>query len=104
MAFPSGLQSLTFGAAFNQNLEDVTFPSGLQSLTFGADFNQNLEDVTFPKSLTSGAAFDQNLEGVTLSSSLQSLTMLDVCFCLRPEPEGRDLPIRFAKLDVWCCV
>ena len=51
----------------------MTFPSGLQSLTFGAAFNQNLEDVTFPNGLTLGAAFDQNLEGVTLPSSLQSL-------------------------------
>ena len=42
----TGLQSLTFGAAFNQNLEGVTFPSGLH-LTFGADFNQNLEDMPF---------------------------------------------------------
>ena len=53
MTFPSGLQSLTFGAAFDQNLEDVTFPSGLQSLTFGAAFNQNLEGVTFPSGLQS---------------------------------------------------
>ena len=30
------------GAAFSQTLEGVTFPSDLQSLTFGAAFDRNL--------------------------------------------------------------
>ena len=35
VTLPSGLQTLTFGYAYNQSLEKVTLPSGLQTLTFG---------------------------------------------------------------------
>jgi hypothetical protein len=74
---PDGLQSLTFGYEFNQNMEKVPLPSGLQSLTFGYEFNQNMEKVALPsglQSLTFGGLFNQNMEKVALPSGLQSLT------------------------------
>ena len=43
---PTGLQSLTFGKAFNQNIDNLTLPNGLQSLTFGEAFNQSMDNVT----------------------------------------------------------
>ena len=43
---PFGLQSLTFGHAFNQIIENVSLPSDLQSLAFGRRCNQNMEKVS----------------------------------------------------------
>eukprot|EP00435_Cladocopium_sp_Y103_P033451 s1232_g8.t1 len=74
---PSTLETLTFGARFNQSL-DISLPTGLHSLTFGKDFNQTLEHVTFPcglRSLTFGRSFNCRLQNVILPSSLQTLTL-----------------------------
>ena len=46
VTLPTGLQSLTFGKAFNQNIDNLTLPNGLQSLTFGEAFNQSMDNVT----------------------------------------------------------
>ena len=76
LTLPSGLQHLTFGASFNQSLAGVTLPSSLQSLTFDRDFNFRLQGVTFPenlRSLTFGRGFDQSLEGLIFPSSLETL-------------------------------
>ena len=43
---PTGLQSLTFGKAFKQNIDNLTLPNGLQSLTFGEAFNHSMDNVT----------------------------------------------------------
>ena len=75
--WPEGHQSLTFGGAFNQNLDNVTWPEGLQSLTFGGAFNQNLDNMTWPaglQSLTLGPSFNQSLDNLTWPEGLQSLT------------------------------
>ena len=74
---PTGLQSLTFGKAFNQNIDNLTLPNGLLSLTFGEAFNQSMDNVTLPiglQSLTFDKAFDQSMENVTLPNGLQTLT------------------------------
>ena len=39
---PAGLQSLTFGVCFDQDMTQVTLPAGLQSLTFGHIFNNSM--------------------------------------------------------------
>ena len=44
---PSGLDSISFGFEFNQNLKGVNFPSVLPSVTFGNAFNKTLERVCF---------------------------------------------------------
>ena len=78
VTLPSGLQTLTFGYAYNQSLEKVTLPSGLQTLTFGYAYNQSLEKVTLPsglQTLTFGRCYNQSLEKVTLPSGLQTLTL-----------------------------
>jgi hypothetical protein len=41
-----GLQSLTFGGAFNQIMEKVSLPLGLQSFNFGCQFNQGMDKVS----------------------------------------------------------
>ena len=67
----------TFGAEFDQLLENVTLPSDLQSLTFASESGQSLENGTLPsslQSLTFGVLFNQSLQNVTLPSSLQILT------------------------------
>ena len=77
LAFPSCLESLTFGSHFQQSLALVHLPRSLQCLTLGADFDQNLTNVHLPtglKSLTLGYHFNQSLERVTLPRRLQSLT------------------------------
>ena len=50
MAWPSGLQSLSFGFEFNQSLEGVAWPSGLQSIAFDGWF-EALKRVNWPMSL-----------------------------------------------------
>jgi hypothetical protein len=70
-SFDRGLQNLTFGELFDQNLDKMTWPSNLQTLTFGAAFNQSLERVSWPctlRSLTFGEEFNQNLQDVRLAS------------------------------------
>ena len=97
---PSGLDSISFGFEFNQNLKGVNFPSVLPSVTFGNAFNKTLERVCFKwsseldiwrqiwqeagvtlpnglRSLTFGKDFNQKLDGVTLPRDLQSLTCGD---------------------------
>ena len=46
MTLPNDEVSLTFGKAFNQNIDNLTLPNGLQSLTFGEAFNQSMDNVT----------------------------------------------------------
>ena len=72
----AGLQSLTFGDAFNQSLKGVHWPSSIQDLTFGDEFNQSLEGVAWPSRLdylTFGEAFNQSLVGVAWPDFLQTL-------------------------------
>lgn len=76
VALPSSLQSLAFGYSYNQSLAGVALPSGLKTLAFERSFNQSLAGVTLPKGLQSlsfGAEFNQSLLGVTLPSSLETL-------------------------------
>ena len=67
---PSSLQSLSFGADFNQSLEQVTLPLSLQTSSFGGDFNQSLEQVTLPLSLQSFSA--------CLASTRVAVSFIDV--------------------------
>ena len=65
VALPSGLQSLTSGSEFNQNMVKVALPSGMPSLTLGSDFIQSMEKVALPcglQSLTFGSEFSQSTE------------------------------------------
>ena len=81
VTFPRALQHLTFGASFNQSLEEVSFEYlQLQSLALGNDFNQSLERVTFPPGLqflTFGASFNQPLTHVALPPLTSSLVNND---------------------------
>ena len=52
MTWPAGLQMLTFGKNFDQNLDNVTWPAGLQSLTF-AKFSAEKLNVVWPEGLQS---------------------------------------------------
>ena len=91
---PNNLQSLTSGNGFNQSLEQVTLPTSLQSLTIGDGFNQSLEKVALPDNLqclTFGRCFNQSLELVSLPSSMQSLTM-SPNFTYNRSIEGAKLP------------
>jgi hypothetical protein len=78
VTLPSGLEMLTFGRQFNQDLRPVTLPSNLQSLTFGYCFNQRLDKVTWPRSLqhltfegpindSAELPFPTNLESIALN-------------------------------------
>ena len=53
MTWPAGLQRLSFGASFNQSLDNVTWPADLQKMSFGYFFNQSLKNVTWPGGLQS---------------------------------------------------
>ena len=46
MRLSSGLEHLTFGHNFNQNMDGVSLPLDLQTLTFGKSFNHSLEVMT----------------------------------------------------------
>ena len=73
---PPSLQTLTFGADFNQSLEAVTLPASLRTLTVGSAFNQSLKGVIFPdllEELSLGSGFEQVLEVGGSPSSLRSL-------------------------------
>lgn len=72
----TSLQRLTFGHAFDQPVDGVVWPLSLQQLTFGHAFNQPIEAVAWPSSLqqlTFGSSFNQPVEGVTWPVSLQQL-------------------------------
>ena len=51
--WPAGLQYLTSGREFNEDMTQVTLPAGLHSLTFGRHFNQDMTQVTLPDGLQS---------------------------------------------------
>ena len=48
MALPGGLQNLTGGYEFNQNMDNATLPGGLQSLTSGYRFDHSMENGILP--------------------------------------------------------
>lgn len=100
MTLPGGLQNLTFGNGFDQDMNQVTLPRTLQHLAFGRSglpikgltFPDELKSLTFvnfsPKqirdkvtlpgslrSFTLGDRFNQSLDPVTLPSSLESLIL-----------------------------
>ena len=78
VTWPAGLQSLTLGDRFDQNLDNVTWPASLQSLTFGEHFDQSLDNVTLPAGLENLAFHTfsaEKLNGV-LPEGLQSLSFL----------------------------
>lgn len=62
--WPPGLESLTFGQAFNQRIdtEGTVWPARLKRLTFGGSFNQPVRGATWPTTLqemTFGREFNQ---------------------------------------------
>eukprot|EP00434_Breviolum_minutum_P032203 symbB.v1.2.028481.t1/scaffold3024.1/size65071/3 len=62
---PKSLETLSFGAIFNQSLRGYSFPVTLRHLILGDQFNEPLEGVTFPKhleTLTFGDNFNQSLQ------------------------------------------
>eukprot|EP00913_Durusdinium_trenchii_P014858 g13934.t1 len=66
VTFPEGLESLSFGGAFNQSFENVKLPEKLISLSFGRDFNKPLQSLSALPSLQRlvfGRDFNQMLGG-----------------------------------------
>ena len=57
MTWPAGLQRLTFGSYFDQNLDKVTWPAGLQTLIF-ATFPAQKLNVVWPEDLQSLSFLD----------------------------------------------
>lgn len=51
VAWPEGLEHLTFMFEFDQPIVGVRWPAGLQCLRLGADFNQPLNGVRWPPGL-----------------------------------------------------
>lgn len=74
---PAGLQKITF-ASFNQPIEGIAWPDGLQHLTFMFEFNQPIDNIEWPvglQSLRLGAMFNQPLNGVRWPPGLKLLSL-----------------------------
>ena len=78
---PAGLQNLTVGYFFNQDMRNVMLPSGLLSLVvqnvgFSGCLNPNMQNLAMPRGLQSLSVAEyvsRPMENLTLPSGLQSL-------------------------------
>jgi hypothetical protein len=76
LRLPEGLLHLTFGAYFNQPVENLQLPNSLTHLTFGLAFDQLVEKLQLPESLTHltfDYNFNQPIEELQLPTSLTHL-------------------------------
>ena len=87
MAWPAGLQSVAFGANFDQSLENVTWPVSLQNLFFRIFFQSLIEIISKKKlkaywschifqalqTLTFRSHFNHSLDNVTWPAGLQNV-------------------------------
>ena len=85
VTLPSGLQSLTFGHTFSQNIESVKSPRGLQSLAFGSKFNQIMDNVILPSGLQNLSFGHQFQSEHAQYGSAQQLVELDLWTHCQPE-------------------